>query len=305
MHKVGFVYNDIMLKHEPPAWHPEKGDRLVCILNRLRSSGLWDKLTQIESASAELEDVLLVHTEKHIETIRTFGEGFLDPDTYLSKDSLEAALYAAGSVIEAVNACKRGEMSRLFCAVRPPGHHAEADCAMGFCLFNNIAIGARYAQRVGYEKVFIIDFDAHHGNGTQHIFEEDNTVFYFSTHQYPYYPDSGRDFERGKGKGTGYTYNVQILRGSGDKEYLNVYQDILPGLVRKFWPDIILVSAGYDIHVKDSHADIRVTGEGIGNIVQSILISSFRPVIFALEGGYDPEALPESVSITIEKMLNT
>jgi len=305
MHKVGFVYNDIMLKHEPPAWHPEKGDRLVCILNRLKSSGLWDKLTQIESASAELEDVLLVHTEKHIETIRTFGEGFLDPDTYLSKDSLEAALYAAGSVIEAVNACKRGEMSRLFCAVRPPGHHAEADCAMGFCLFNNIAIGARYAQKVGYEKVFIVDFDAHHGNGTQHIFEEDNTVFYFSTHQYPYYPDSGKDFERGKGKGTGYTYNVQILKGSGDKEYLSVYQDIFPDLVRRFGPGIILVSAGYDIHVKDPHADIRVTSEGIRGVVRSILTSSSCPVIFTLEGGYDPVALAESVSVTIEKMFTT
>jgi acetoin utilization deacetylase AcuC-like enzyme len=305
MHKVGFVYNDIMLKHEPPAWHPEKGDRLVCILNKLKSSGLWNKLTHIKSTRAQLADISLVHTEKHMETIRTLGEGFLDPDTYLSKDSLEAALYAAGSVIEAVNVCKSGAMSRLFCMVRPPGHHAEADYAMGFCLFNNIAIGARYAQKVGYEKVFIVDFDAHHGNGTQHIFEEDNTVFYFSTHQYPYYPDSGKDFERGKGKGTGYTYNVQILRGSGDKEYLNVYQDILPSLVRRFWPDIILVSAGYDIHVMDPHADIRVTSEGIRSVVRSILTSSPCPVIFTLEGGYNPEALAESVSVTIEKMFNT
>lgn len=304
MRKVGFLFNDIMLKHELPPWHPEKGNRLICILNKLKISGLWDKLTHIQSNRAELDDVALVHTEKHIETIKTFGEGFLDPDTYLSKDSLEAALYAAGSVIEAVNACKNGEITRLFCAVRPPGHHAEANCAMGFCLFNNIAIGAKYAQKVGYKKVFIIDFDAHHGNGTQHIFEEDNTVFYFSTHQYPYYPDSGKDVERGKGKGLGYTYNVQILKGSGDKEYLNVYQDILPGLIRRFWPDIILVSAGYDIHVTDPHADIRVTSEGIGSIVESILTSSSRPVIFTLEGGYQPEALAESVSITIEKMLN-
>jgi acetoin utilization deacetylase AcuC-like enzyme len=256
MNKVGFVYSDVMLKHEPPPWHPEKGNRLICILNKLKSSGLWDKLTHIESPRAELDDISLVHTEKHIETIKTLGEGFLDPDTYLSKDSLEAAFYAAGSVIEAVNVCKSGGIKRVFCAVRPPGHHAEAGCAMGFCLFNNIAIGARYAQKIGYKKVFIVDFDAHHSNGTQHIFEEDNTVFYFSTHQYPYYPDSGKDFERGKGTGTGYTYNVQILKGSGDKEYLSVYQDIFPDLIRRFWPDIILVSAGYDIHVKDSHADI-------------------------------------------------
>ncbi len=303
MHKVGFVYSDVMLKHEPPPWHPERRDRLVWIINRLKSSGLWERLVHIEPARAGLDDIALVHTRKHIEAIRTFGEGSLDPDTYTSKDSMEAALYAAGSVLTAVEMCKRDGIRRSFCAVRPPGHHAEADRSMGFCLFNNVAIGARFAQKTGYKKVFIVDFDAHHGNGTQHIFEEDNTVFYFSTHQYPYYPDSGKDSERGKVKGEGYTYNVQILKGSGDKEYLSVYQDILPDLVRRFGPDLILVSAGYDIHVKDPHADIRVTGEGVRSIVQSILTSSSCPVIFTLEGGYDLEALAESVSISIEKML--
>jgi acetoin utilization deacetylase AcuC-like enzyme len=146
-------------------------------------------------------------------------------------------------------------------------------------------------------------FDAHHGNGTQHIFEEDDTVFYFSTHQYPYYPDTGKDLERGKGKGTGYTYNVQILAGSGDKDYLYIYQDILPDLVRRFAPDLILVSAGYDIHANDRHANIRVTGEGIRGLVRSILTSSSRPIVFTLEGGYDLESLAESVGITIEEML--
>lgn len=303
MHKVGFVYSDVMLKHEPPPWHPERSDRLVSIINRLKSSGLWERLVRVESSRAGLDDIALVHTRKHIEAIKAFGEGSLDPDTYTSKDSMEAALHAAGSVLTAVEMCKRGGIRRFFCAVRPPGHHAEADQSMGFCLFNNVAIGARFAQKTGYKKVFIVDFDAHHGNGTQHIFEEDNTVFYFSTHQYPYYPDSGKDFERGKGKGEGYTYNVQILKGSGDKEYLSVYQDIFPDLVRRFRPDLILVSAGYDIHVKDPHADIRVTGEGIRSIVHSILTSSSCPVIFTLEGGYDLEALAESVSISIEKML--
>jgi acetoin utilization deacetylase AcuC-like enzyme len=174
---------------------------------------------------------------------------------------------------------------------------------MGFCLFNNVAIGARCAQKVGYGRVFIVDFDAHHGNGTQHIFEEDDTVFYFSTHQYPYYPDSGKDLERGKGKGTGYTYNVQILRGSGNKDYLAVYQDILPDVVRRFGPDLVLVSAGYDIHVKDPHADIRVSSEGIRDLVRAILTSSSCPMIFVLEGGYDLGSLSESVAITIEEML--
>ncbi len=303
MRKVGFVYDDVMLKHEPPPWHPESKDRLLCILDYLKSSGLWDRLVHIKPLRAEFDDIGLVHTPQHIEKIRTFGEGCLDPDTYSSVDSLEAALYAAGSVIKAVEVCKSGEIRRLFCAVRPPGHHAEADRAMGFCLFNNVAVGARYARKSGYERVFVADFDAHHGNGTQHIFEEDDTVFYFSTHQYPYYPDTGKDMERGKGKGTGYTYNVQILKGSGNKDYLHVYQDILPDLVRRFNPDIMLVSAGYDIHVNDHHADIRVSSEGIWGVVRGILTSSSCPMVFTLEGGYDLESLAESVGITIEEML--
>ena len=304
MRKVGFVYHNAMLQHQPPAWHPEKGDRLVWIINRLKNAGLWDSLVHIESVKAGRHDIALVHTHEHIERLTSAGERLLDPETFSSAGSLEAALYASGSVIEAVRICTQGDVRRLFCAVRPPGHHAEADRAMGFCLLNNVAIGARYAQKMGYKRIFIVDFDAHHGNGTQHIFENDNTVFYFSTHQYPYYPDSGKDSERGTGKGTGFTYNVQILRGSGDKEYLNVYQDIFPDLVRRFHPHLILVSAGYDIHVKDPHADIRVTGEGIRDIVQSILTSSSCPVIFTLEGGYDLEALAESALITIETMLH-
>ncbi len=303
MRNVGFVYDDVMLKHEPPPWHPERKDRLLHILAALKDSGLWERLTHIKPGKAGFDDIALVHTHEYIEKMKSFGEGCLDPDTYTSKDSLDAALSAAGAVMEAVERCRKNEVSRVFCAVRPPGHHAEADSGMGFCLFNNISIGAHHARKIGYEKVFIIDFDAHHGNGTQHIFEEDDTVFYFSTHQYPYYPDTGKDMERGKGKGEGYTYNVQILVGSGNKDYLHIYQDILPDLVRRFGPDIILVSAGYDIHARDPHADIRVTSEGIRGMVRSILACSSCPVVFTLEGGYDLESLGESVLITIEEML--
>ncbi len=304
MGNVAFIYDDIFLRHAPPPWHPEQKDRLIHIVNALKAAGLWDRLIHIKPRRARLDDIALVHTPGYIERILACGkDGCLDPDTYTSEGSLEAALYAAGSVIEAVERCKSGDAARIFCAVRPPGHHAEADCAMGFCLFNNIAVGAQYARNTGYERVFIIDFDAHHGNGTQHIFEEDDTVFYFSTHQYPYYPETGKDLERGRGRGLGYTYNVQIHTGSGNKDYLYVYQDILPDLVRRFDPDIILVSAGYDIHARDPHADIRVTGDGIQGIVHSILTCSSSPVIFALEGGYDPDSLAESVKITIEEML--
>jgi acetoin utilization deacetylase AcuC-like enzyme len=303
MNKVGYIYDEIFLLHEPPAWHPDSPDRLLSINSFLKSVGLRDKLIPLRPRKAAVEDLSQVHTAAHIDAIRDRGAGEIDPDTYASLKSFEAASYAAGAVMEAVEQCRNNGMRRVFCAVRPPGHHAEAALAMGFCLFNNVAVGARHAQRIGYQKVFIIDFDAHHGNGTQHIFEEDDSVFYFSTHQHPYYPETGKDMERGKGKGEGFTYNVPILAGSGNKDYLAVYQDILPGVVQRFGPDLILVSAGYDIHANDPSANIRVTHEGIHGIVRSILTSADVPMVFVLEGGYDLPSLCDSVKITIEEML--
>ena len=303
MKKVGFIYDDIFLRHVTPDWHPERKERLVQIVSSLKKSGLWENLIRIKPRRATYEEIALVHTDDYISRIKTSGVGYLDPDTYMSEDSLEAALYAAGAVIEAVEQCKRGEIERAFCAVRPPGHHAEAERAMGFCIFNNIAVGARYAQKRGYKKVFVIDYDVHHGNGTQHIFEEDDTVFYFSTHEYPHYPGTGKDSEKGIGKGKGYTCNVPMSSGTGDKEYLSVYQNILPPLVQAFEPDLILVSAGYDLHRDDPLSGIRVSDEGIRSIVNSILSCSSNPFIFALEGGYNLLALGESVRITLEEML--
>lgn len=301
--KVGIIYDAVLLSHEPPAWHPDSPARLTAIIGALKASGLWNKLIKVAPRSAAFDDIARVHTSRYIEMIRNFGSGELDPDTYVSEGTLDAALFAAGAVMAAVKQCKQGRVERAFCVVRPPGHHAEADQGMGFCIFNNVAVGARYARSIGYKRVFIIDFDAHHGNGTQHIFEEDDSVFYFSTHQHPYYPDTGKDMDQGKGKGLGFTYNVPILAGSGNKEYLAVYQDILPGVVHRFNPDLILVSAGYDIHVNDPHANIRVSDEGIHGIVRGILNSCECPSVFVLEGGYDLPSLGESVQITIEEML--
>jgi acetoin utilization deacetylase AcuC-like enzyme len=305
MNPVAFIYDEVFLAHDPPVWHPDSRDRLVNIVITLKAAGLWDKLNHIRPRKATPEDLALVHTPEAIERIRSLGAGEIDPDTFASAESFDAASYAAGAVMEAVEQCRNNGLRRAFCAVRPPGHHAEADRSMGFCLFNNVAIGARHAQRAGYKKVFIVDFDAHHGNGTQHIFEEDDTVFYFSTHQYPFYPETGRDMERGMGRGEGYTYNVPILSGSGNKDYLAVYQDILPGVVQRFGADIILVSAGYDIHADDPNANIRVTHEGIHGIVRSILTCADVPMVFVLEGGYDIPSLCDSMRITIEEMLKT
>lgn len=305
MNAVGFVYDEILLRHEPPAWHPDSPDRLINIIITLKAAGLWERLTHVKPRRATEDDLARVHTREHIARMKAFGPGEVDPDTFLSGGSFEAALHAAGAVVEAVEQCRRHGLQRLFCAVRPPGHHAEAGSAMGFCMFNNVAVGAAHARAAGFGKVFIVDFDAHHGNGTQHIFEEDDRVFYFSTHQHPYYPDTGKDMERGRGAGEGFTYNVPILAGSGNKEYLAVYQDILPGVVQRFGPDLILVSAGYDIHANDRHANIRVTHEGIHAMVRSILTCADVPVIFVLEGGYDQASLCDSVKITIEEMLKS
>jgi acetoin utilization deacetylase AcuC-like enzyme len=302
MKKVGFLYDDVFLQHETPRSHPECKERLISILTALKDSPAWHKLVHIKPRKAGFTDIEKVHTRHYVEKIRSMGEGYLDPDTYLSKGSLDAALFAAGAVVEAVERCRNGEIERAFCAVRPPGHHAEADRAMGFCIFNNIAVGARYARKVGYKKVFIVDFDVHHGNGTQHAFEDDETVFYFSTHQYPHYPGTGKDSEQGTGKGKGFTYNMPMTGGSGDREYFSAYHDVLTGLMKKFEPDIVLVSAGYDIHKDDPLAAIRVSDEGVRTIVKSIL-SFPAPAVFALEGGYDLDALAASVLITIEEMM--
>lgn len=303
MKKAGLIYDDIFLAHETPEWHPESKERLIAIIDALKSSEIWDKLIHIKPRKADFKDIEAVHTHEYIERIKKAQPGYLDTDTYLSENSLDAALYAAGAVMEAIDKCKKGEIERAFCAVRPPGHHAEAERAMGFCIFNNVAAGARYAQKRGYKKIFIIDFDVHHGNGTQHIFEEDDTVFYFSTHEYPHYPGTGSESEKGKGKGKEFTYNMPMKHGSGDKEYFSVYNNVLPHLVKKFEPDMILVSAGYDIRVEDPLSGIRVSDEGIRGIVNSILSCAEVPVIFTLEGGYDLQALGKSVLLTIKEML--
>jgi acetoin utilization deacetylase AcuC-like enzyme len=306
--KVGIVYDDIYLAHENPFGHPERTERLKSIMETLRGSDIWEQLLEIKPRKATFEELEYVHSHAHVEHMKRFT-GYADPDTYVSEGSLEAALYAAGGVMEAVDRCRAGEIGGAFCAVRPPGHHAERDRAMGFCLFNNVAVAARHAQKKGYEKVFIVDFDVHHGNGTQHIFEEDGTVFYFSTHQYPHYPGTGSQDERGRGAGEGTTANYPMTPGSGDKDYYLVYHDILPGLMDSFAPDMVLVSAGYDLLHSDPLANISISSEGLRTILQGIL--SYRPegrevpAVFALEGGYDVDALAQAVLLTLRELISS
>ncbi len=304
MKKVGYIYDPIYLKHNTGEYHPENHKRLLYIQKYIEP--LKKDLVLIKPRKATAKDVALVHDiyyPQEIMDLCSAGGTNLDPDTVCSVYSYEVALYAVGAGLEAIDKIKEGLVERVFCAVRPPGHHAEYSKAMGFCIFNNIAITARYAQQKGFKKVFIIDFDAHHGNGTQKAFYNDDTVFYFSTHQYPFYPGTGSEEEKGTGKGYGYTYNIPLPAGTGDEVYISIYNEKLPKLVDNFKPDIILVSAGYDLHKDDPLAHLEVSTEGIGEIVSGILNSANVPFLFILEGGYNLEALGKSVKLTIEKML--
>ncbi|MBF0345420.1 MAG: histone deacetylase [Nitrospirae bacterium] len=305
MKKTAFIYDDIYLTHLMPEYHPESKDRLIAIMSKLRGSDVWSQLVHMSPEKASFEDIETIHDKRYIEKVKNLGSGYLDPDTYMSENTHEAALYAAGAIITAIKACKAGDIERAFCAVRPPGHHAEADRGMGFCIYNNVAIGARFAQKLGYGKVFIIDFDVHHGNGTQHSFYSDDTVFYFSTHQYPHYPGTGGISETGTGKGKGYTYNIPLGYGAGDKHMHEAYYDKLHEQVNKFSPDIILVSSGYDIHRDDPLSGFMVTDDGIKDITRGIVSAKASiPVIFTMEGGYDLDAISTGVLISVRELLS-
>ncbi|MBF0540502.1 MAG: histone deacetylase [Nitrospirae bacterium] len=304
MKKTAFIYDDIYLKHEMPPYHPESIFRLEAITDNLKKSDMWNLLIHLKPVKADMSEIEAVHTKSYIEKTKKIKVGYLDPDTYMCEDTLEVSLYAAGAMITAIDNCKSGVIERAFCAVRPPGHHAEKDRGMGFCIYNNVAVGARYAQKLGFRKVFIADFDVHHGNGTQHIFYDDDSVYYFSTHQYPHYPGTGADSEKGRGLGKGFTYNIPLDQGSGDKEMLDAYGKVLPRLVKDYCPDIMLVSAGYDIHEKDPLAGLKVSDNGITSIVKNIINAAGEiPIIFTLEGGYSLEALATSVLITLRELL--
>ena len=293
MKKVGFIYDEFCLRHELPVWHPDSKDRLAAIRAVLMSSSLWPDLIHLTPRRAGYEDIARVHTPEYIDKIRNFGAGELDPDTFLSADSCEAALHAAGAVMEAVDQCLKGTIERAFCAIRPPGHHAEANQGMGFCIFNNVAVGARYARTQGYERVFIIDFDAHHGNGTQHIFEEDDTVFYFSTHQWPWYPGTGAAEERGVGN----VFNVPRGPGHPPELYVGDLWAAVVAATTDWTPDFTLISAGFDAMRGDPLGGFTLEPGHYADLTHR-LRERFpdTPIVGVLEGGYIPERLAEGAA---------
>ncbi|MDX1296504.1 MAG: histone deacetylase [Sulfurimonadaceae bacterium] len=300
---VGFIYDPIFLEHDTGTYHPENANRLRSILRHIEP--FQEELLWLEPISASYQMLLSVHPDRHIEMVEQYANAAMaiDADTQTSEHSYEAALKAAGAGITAIDAVADGKVSSAFAAVRPPGHHATKQQSMGFCLFNNIAVAARYAQECGYEKVLVIDFDVHHGNGTQDIFYDDPTVFYFSSHQYPAYPGTGDSTETGSGEGEGYTLNFPLLPESDDEDILPIYEEQLPDVIDSFQPDIILVSAGYDLHRSDPLASLMISTGAIGSIVQSIMECSSVPKLFFLEGGYNLEALGECVATTLKVMM--
>jgi len=303
MKKVAWITDEIYLKHNTGENHPESIERLKSI--NLKIKTIEDKLIKVTPRFATPQQVAMIHSPQQIKEVKIHSQiqKPIDADTILSQDSYDSALKAVGAGLEAIDGIRENRFERAFCAVRPPGHHATPTKSMGFCLFNNIAITARYAQQNGYKKVMIIDFDVHHGNGTQDAFYADNTVFYFSTHQAFAYPFTGEESQKGRDKGLGYTANHPLMPNSSDKEILEIYQNDLQESYNFFKPDIILVSAGYDLHESDPLATLDVTTEGIRQIVREILDLGDKPVVFMLEGGYSLFDLGMNVLITVDEML--
>jgi len=308
--KAGYVYDPIYLKHDT-GQHVENAQRLEAITSHLEKTGLKQQLTPIKPRPATIEELSLVHQEQYVSDIRESaqkGGGWLDLDTVMSPDSYDAALYAAGGAIEATGAVMTGEVNSAFALVRPPGHHATPRRAMGFCLFNNVAIAAKYAlTKFALEHVAIIDFDVHHGNGTQEAFYDNPQVLYVSTHQYPHFPGTGSIEEIGSGEARGTILNVPLPGGCGDAEYQQVFEQVVVPATMRFKPQLILVSAGYDTHWADMLAMMQVSVTGFAWMVKIIKgladeLCDGR-LVFSLEGGYNLGALAASVKATFDVLL--
>ncbi|MCC7263864.1 MAG: histone deacetylase [Candidatus Latescibacteria bacterium] len=314
MARTALYYHPEFLAHEAGVDHPECPDRLVAIMDGLERDGLLGQLGVRQPAPASVQSLTRIHSAEHAEHLaRLSSLGRLvaiGPDTSLSPATYAAACLAVGAVEEAIDAVAAGEVDNAFCAVRPPGHHAERDQAMGFCYFNNIAIGARHVQEHhGLNRVAIIDWDVHHGNGTQHSFEEDASVLFFSIHQFgPYfYPGTGAFNEQGRGSGLGYTVNAPMPPGATDSDYLRVFRQVLRPAIDRFEPEFILLSAGFDAHQADPLGELELTTDGFAQLTAEVRNMAQDHcqgrLVSVLEGGYDLDATAASVAAHLRVLM--
>ena len=305
---VGFFFRDIFLRHLEGYPHVESPARLEAIIDRVKAGKVAGSVKFIEPGPASDEDIELVHDKSYVSKVLELevkDHVVLDwGDTVATPASIEAARYAAGAGIDAVKMVLSGNIDSAFCAVRPPGHHAERNRAMGFCIFNNIAIAARHLiENEGLDRVAIVDWDVHHGNGTESIFEDEGRVFYISLHQYPHYPGTGSADDVGSGAGAGYTLNIPMPAGSGDLEYLAAFTERIVPALERFEPQFILISAGFDGHGADPLSGMLLTSTAFERMTEIIVDVAGRfalgRIVSFLEGGYDLDALAESVEYHI------
>ena len=302
-----FLYHSDYLDHNPGLRHPESSKRLIAITKKL-SHGKFDSLVRVQSPKAEFDTIALMHNPYYVENIFNLLPILdftrIDPDTILSPGSGDALLRGVGGICLAVDNVLSGLSNNAFCCIRPPGHHAEYAAAMGFCIFNNVAVAAKYAQRkYGIDKVAVVDFDVHHGNGTQHLFENSPNLFYASTHQFPAYPGTGLASETGLGN----IVNVPLRPGTGSEFFRMAYtKTILPKL-NAFGPDLIMVSAGFDAHIEDPLCQLNLNTDDFSWVTRRLLEVADNHchgrLISTLEGGYDLDALADSVAEHVGELL--
>ena len=304
---TGLVLDRRYMEHDPGPGHPERPERIGVFLPALRDrSGL----TRVAPRPATEEEITLVHGESHFENVartRTLSRFAFDADTPVSAGSFDTACLAVGGVLALLDEVVAGRLRTGFALIRPPGHHAERDRAMGFCLFNNVAIGAAYLRaRHGLERVLIVDWDVHHGNGTQHLFARDPGVLYVSTHRYPFYPGSGAIDELGERDGAGFTVNIPFPGGFGDAEYAEAFRTVIEPIALQYAPQLVLISAGFDAHRRDPLGGMEVTEQGFAALARSLLGVAEQTAggrcVAVLEGGYDLQAMRDSASVVLDEL---
>jgi acetoin utilization deacetylase AcuC-like enzyme len=301
------ISSDGFANHRTPPGHPERAERaevMDVVAARWRESGG----EVVAPRQASHEQLARVHDVEYLRRIsETAGRAVsLDPDTYTSTDTYEVALLAAGAAVDAVERVMSGSHTMAFALVRPPGHHAERGRAMGFCFYNNIAVAAAHARTAGAQRIAVVDYDVHHGNGTQHMFESNPNVLYISTHQYPFYPGTGAVDETGVGAGAGFTVNLPLEAGAVDEDYRIVFAEIVLPVLRQFKPDLVLVSAGFDAHERDPLANMRVTTDGFGAMTMELREVAAEccagRMMLVTEGGYDLRALASSLETVVRTL---